>query len=108
MSLSQLYNVKVNIIRITRATDGLGGRTESETTLHTDLPCRINWVNGNERIMFNKTTYYRDAKLYCRVTDITVADRVVYEGIYYDIVNVSNVDNMNRFLTIEMKRREPQ
>jgi head-tail adaptor len=103
MSVRGLYNVKVNIKKITKASDGMGGFTEAKAVLHKNLPCRINWSSGNERVQFDKNTYYRDAKLFCDIVDITEEDVVVYDGIEYEIVNINNVDNLNKFLTIDIK-----
>jgi len=97
------FNSKVDILRVTKASDNMGGYAEAESVLYADLPCRINWTRGSEKIMFDKETYYRDAKLYCRAIDVDVKDRVRYNGATYEIVNVSNVDNLNRYLTLELR-----
>jgi len=86
--------------------DGLLGRTESTVVVHEDLPCRINWSRGREQIFFNKETYFRDAKVYCSVVDITVKHRLVFGGTTYEIVSVRNVDSMNRYLILDIKRVE--
>lgn len=101
--MQHLFNSKVNIIRLTKVSDGLGGWDEVENILHSNLSCRINWSSGSERIQFDKTTYYRDAKLYCRVVDVTTKDRVRYDSKDYEIVNVSNPDNINKYLILEIK-----
>ena len=109
MSLKGLLNKKVDIIRISRTADNVGSQVESENVLHSNLPCRINWVRGSERIILGKTTYYRDAKLYCSYqAGITVQDRVLFNGVYYDIVNVSDVDSLGKYLIIEIKLMERQ
>lgn len=97
------FNAKVNVLRITKVDDTMMGSTEVPVVLHSNLPCRINWSRGAERIMFDKNTYYRDAKLFCRVVDITVKDRISYNGTVYQIADVSNVDNKNRFLVLDIK-----
>jgi len=97
------FNSKVNIVRFTKAKDGMGGYSEAEGILYQNLPCRINWSRGAEKIQFDKNTYYRDAKLYCRIIDVTVKERVKYNGATYEIVNVSDVDNMGRYLVLEIK-----
>jgi len=97
------FNSKVDILRIAKARDNMGGYAEAESVLYAGLPCRINWTRGSERIMFDKETYYRDAKLYCRIIDADVKDRVRYNGATYEIVNISNVDNLNRYLTLELR-----
>ena len=102
MSLQSLLNVKVNILRIT-STPGAMGQTEVANVLHHNLPCRINWKSGTQKIFFDKDTYFRDAKLYCRVVDITIKDRVQYGSRVYQIVDVSNVDEVGKFLVLNIK-----
>lgn len=102
MSLQSLYNIKVNIIRIANTTAAMGV-TETETVLHRNLPCRISWKNGSQKIMFGKDTYYRDGKLFCSVVDVTTKDRVLYDSVTYKIVDVDNAHNMGRFLTLTLK-----
>jgi len=105
MSLQSLYNKRVNIIRVTKTTNpgGLGGYTEVENILHLNLSCRINWKKGSEKIWTGKDTYFRDARLYCAVVDVTVKDKVQYNGTTYDIVDVSNVDEAGRLLVLDLK-----
>ncbi len=97
------YNAKVNILRIAKTSNGMGGWTEVENVLHNNLPCRIAWKKGSEKIQFNKDTYYRDAKLFCRVVDVTTRERVVYGSKKYEIVDVSNPDNKNKRLVLALK-----
>lgn len=101
-----LFNVKVSVLRIKRTSDGMGGWTEEEEVLHKDLQCRINWLKGSERVMFSKDTWLIDARVYCSIVDIKVTDRISYKGDIFEIVNVSNPDNANKYLTVEMKRIE--
>ena len=98
-----LFNCKVDIVRFTKVQDSMGGWSEAEGMLYQSLPCRINWSRGAEKIQFDKNTYYRDGKLYCHSIDVTVKDRVKYNGITYDIVDVNNVDEMNRYLILDIK-----
>ena len=101
------FNTHANIIRFSKVEDssGLGGWTEAETVLHENLPCRINWLRGSERVQFDRDTYYQDAKLYCRVVDVTTRDRVQYNGVTYEIVDVANVDSMNRYMVLALRRK---
>ena len=96
------FNKKVNILRITNTTTAMG-QTEVSNVLHNNLPCRINWKRGSEKIFFNKDTYFRDAKLFCRVVDITGKDRVQYNSKTYRIVDVSNADESSRFLVLDLR-----
>jgi len=99
------FNKKVNILRVTKTTNpgGLGGYTEADAVLHSNLPCRINWKKGSEKIWTNKNTYFRDARLYCRVVDMTTKDKLQYNNTIYDIVDVSNVDEAGRFIAVDFK-----
>ena len=103
--MEHLFNKKVSFIRKTKIADGLGGFTEADTTLHSDVPCRINWLSGTKKIIdLEKKKYYRDAKLYCRVlADVLKTDLVVYSGTQYEIVDVANVDEADRYLIVEIK-----
>jgi len=96
------FNAKVNILRITSTTSGVG-QTETANTLHSNLPCRINWKRGSEKIFFAKNSYFRDGKLFCRVVDITNKDRVQYNSKTYQIVDVNNVDESNRLLVLDIR-----
>ena len=79
------------------------GQTEVATILHHNLACRINWKRGSEKIFFAKDTYFRDAKLYCSIVDITNKDRVQYNNKVYQIVDVNDIDELNRFLVLDLK-----
>ena len=96
-------NAKVNILRIQKTSDGMGGWTEIENILHNNLPCRIVWTKGVEKIQFLKDTHYSDAKLFCRIIDVTTNDRVVYSSKTYEIVDISNPDNKDRQLVLVLK-----
>ena len=103
MSLTGLFNKKVNILRVTKTAGALGGFTEVKIVLHLNLPCRINWKKGQEKIFSSKGTYFRDAKLYCKVVDITELDIIQYNGTEYEIVDVSNVDELGKYLVLDFK-----
>ena len=101
-------NTKVNVITLTRTPDNVGGWTVSENVTILNMPCRINWVKGSEKLLADKTTHYRDAKLFCKCVSLTVENLIVHAGVYYDIVNVSNVDSKNEYLVVDIKRKVNQ
>lgn len=103
MSLQNLFNKKVNIIRITKTSDGMGGWTEVKNVLHNNLACRINWKSGTKRIYFDKDSYLRDGVLYCNVVDITTEDKVQFGAREYKIVSVDDTDELNKFLKLTLK-----
>lgn len=96
------FKSKINILRIT-STQGAMGSIEVPNVLHSNLPCRINWKSGSQRILFDKDTYFRDGVIYCRVVDITTKDRAQYGSVIYEIVEVKNADEVGRFLALTIK-----
>jgi len=96
------FNIKVDILRITKA-PGAMGSAEVANVLHNNLPCRINWKQGREKMFFDKETHFRDAKLFCRMIDITNKDRVRYNSKVYQIADNVNVDEANRLLVLNLK-----
>jgi len=103
MSFAGLLNIKVNVIRITKTPGALGGWAEVGHVLHNNLPCRINWKRGQEKIFFAKNNYFRDGKMYCKIVDINIKDRVQYNSREYEVVDVNNVDEVGRFLVLDIK-----
>lgn len=101
--MQHLFNSKVDIVRVVEVSDGMLGQTESTVVVYKNLPCRINWSRGAEKIMFDKETYFRDGKVYCNVVDITVKHRAIYKARTYEIVDVRNPDEMNRYLILDIR-----
>lgn len=96
-------NLKVDVLRMNKTAGALGGWTEVKNVLHKNLPCRINWKRGSEKIFFAKNTYFRDAKMFCRIVDIDVKDRVKHGSKTYEVVDVANIDESGRFMTLDLK-----
>ncbi len=97
------YKSKINILRVSRTSDGMGGWTKLPAMLHENVPCRINWKKGIEKIFFDKNSYFRDAVVYCGVIEVTNQDIVEYNGTQYEIVSVANPDECNKYMVIEMR-----
>ncbi len=95
-------NSKINILRVI-STPGAFGQTEVSNVLHNNLPCRINWKTGSDRILFDKDTYFRDGVLWCRVVDVTRTDRVQHNDKVYEIVDMENVSEKSQHLKITIK-----
>lgn len=96
------FNIKVNILRIAYTPSAMG-QAEVVNVLHNNLSCRINWKRGSEKIFFEKNSYFRDGKLYCRVVDITAKDRVQYKSKIYQIVDVNDTDESGRLLVLDIR-----
>jgi len=97
------YNSKMKVVRVSTKADGVGGLAATgDITVHESLPCRINWSRGKEKLMFNKQDYLRDAKVYCRVVDILESDVVIIKDVRYNIVGLTNTDEVNRQMVLEI------
>ena len=60
----------------------------------------IRTLNGNERVSTDKVTVYSTHRMYCYITDIIEADRVIYNGHLYDI---KLIDNKREFYQIDLE-----
>jgi len=100
--MRHLYNQKIDVIRITR-TDSALGPVESESTLHSDLPCRWIWTRGEERVVTGRTGREKEATILCAVVDITAKDRIIYNSVTYEIFSVLKHDEFqNQYLEISV------
>lgn len=104
----QVYNCLVDVVRVTRTVGALGN-PESLDTVISNMPCRIRWTSGRERMLHDKTTHFIDATLHCRKVAgvaITNKDRILYGGKYYEITDVQDFRNLGRLLVITLRRLE--
>jgi len=102
----QVYNVYVDVVRITLIT-GSTGMIEVETVVVSSMPADIRWSQGSEKIIFNKETWVRDATLHCRKqagVDISTNDRIRYQGVDFEIVDVIDVRNLGKLLSLTLRR----
>ena len=101
-----VYNVTVNVVRMTKENTALG-ITETPVTIVTSMPCDIRWKTGKEKILFDKETHLLDAVLRCRVPDgvtIVNTDLIYYNSERYEIVDVVDVNNLGVLLVIGIKK----
>ena len=100
------YNVYVNVVRDTKVNSS-EGYTKTPVAIITNLLCDIKWKIGGEKILFNKSTHYLDAVLHCRKpAGVTIAttDRIYYNEEYYEIVDVTDVNNLGVLLKISIRK----
>lgn len=100
--MRHLFNSKCDVVQPIRVPDGLGGWQEGENIAYKNLPCRINWTSGKEKAILSKTTYFRDAKLYCRPIVVENKDKIKFNGKTYKIVSIENVDSMNKYMILDI------
>lgn len=105
--MENLYNSTVNVERKgDLIEDGIGGFLSDEWSTHIEsVLCRIQPLKSNEKIAYGKETVLATHKMFCSAEhDITEQDRIVRNGIYYDIIEVINIDMMDHHLEITLDR----
>ncbi len=101
-----VYNILCNVVRDTKVNSS-EGQSVTPVTIVTNLPGHIKWLSGRERILFNKQTHLLDGILHCRVpagVTIVNTDRVLYNGDYYNIVDVRDFRNLGVLLEIALRK----
>jgi len=102
--MRHLFNIKMNVERPTEVADDYGTVTTTWAMLHYQQPCRVNWLKGDEKVFTDRKSHFRDAKVYCDVIDIVVKDRITIGGNVFEVIEVANIDNVGKFLTIFLEK----
>ena len=108
--MRHLLNSKATFQSVTIVKNDYGSDTKTWADIDDliDIPIRINWFSGIRRREFinnGKLEWERDARVYLGYsTGITVDRRLVYNSKNYDIVNIADFDEMNKYMTINIKR----
>lgn len=107
--MKALFNQKITVKSITLVDDDAMGHTETEVVVVENLPCKIDWKRGQQRLYMDKETYIRDAVIYTAYrTDIT-SECIVYIGDdKFEIVDVvdKNVARTHRHLELTVHRAQ--
>lgn len=101
-----VYNLTVNVIRMTEVSDR-DGTSQEPVTIVNLMPAHIQWLSGKEKILFNKETHILDAVLHCRKpvgVTILQSDKIIYNEETYEIVDIVNVNNLNVLLRIAIRK----
>jgi len=94
---------KIVIESQTFSTNSIGEYTSSWSTFHTAF-ASIKKVSGSEKIEADQITATNKVRFKIRFFDgITEAMRVVYNGAYYDIIEIQELDREGLFLTATKK-----
>jgi head-tail adaptor len=91
--------------------DSYGTYSKTWSTYIASLPCYIRWLSGHERLYLDKSTYVRDAIVYCDYGSTNAAInpgnyRLEYDSKTYNIVDVKNTGEQNQHIAISIKREE--
>ena len=106
MSIVDFFNSVATVNRLTKEDDAAGNWTEKWVPVVMNLPCCIQPRSGREWVSHEKRQSEVSHVMYCLPlsTGIRPSDRVVRGSDSYDILDVRDVDYMNRFITIDLKQ----
>ena len=100
MSIGKM-RFEVALQKPTNTTDAGGGITEEYTTL-SNLYANIEQTRGNESLRQGQVKEQTTFKFTIRYRrDIGTNYRILYDSDVYNIRNIKNIDNRNRFMELE-------
>lgn len=95
------YFRSITIQRPTSSTNAWGG-DDMTFGAHLTVQGLIRQLHGNEVTSGQKDQVVATHRMYCRLADIKVTDRVVYNTITYEITSVNNVMNFDELLQVDL------
>lgn len=96
------FNEKIDVTRDSGSTQSDGSWLASWAAHLSDVPCKIDWREGQEFNIQDRITSSRDATIFTAILDITVKDRIQFDSELYNIVSV--IKPQNKFMKIRVKR----
>lgn len=105
MSLANLFDKTLNLMRVTRTSDGMGGWTENWESQGT-FKGRISPLGSSERMIGDKIYASATHKVYCEAMDIREDDRLVWGSWTFQILGIVNPSEGAHFLQILVQEIE--
>lgn len=99
------YFVPIIVQRPTTTTDEWGNIVQTWST-HLTADGLIRQLSGNDVVSSFKDTPIASHRMYCRLADIQVKDRIVYKNQTLDIIRVNNLMNFDELLQVDMYHAE--
>ncbi len=105
----QVYNVVVDVVRIDKIS-GSTGVVEMELVIAANVPAKIRWSRGSEKILFDKDTWLRDGTLRCRmIAGITTNDRIRFvdqsgTSRDFEIIDVIDYRNLGTLMVLTIRK----
>ena len=104
MSITDFYKNTANVERQTRIENSIGTWEEVWTAVHSNVACCIQPRRGYELVSHDKTQSEITHVMYCSPITIRPSDRITSMGLTFNVLDVRNVDFLDRFLTIDLKQ----
>ncbi len=109
MSIRTMLRSTATIQRFTAAATSFSdGGAKTWANLYADIACDIQPVSAHESIALGTEQAFRSHKMFCvpgDITGTTTADRVLFNGRYFEIVGVRDVDELGRLKVLDLLER---
>lgn len=93
---------RVTISRVTTVADAGGGQAETWATLYANIPAKVQPVRGHEQETQGRVQTVRTILVTVQYGyDITILDKLVWDGVDWNITHAENRDGSRRRLTLE-------
>jgi len=104
--ITDFFNSTATIETPTHTKNNMGGAMRSWSVLIEEMPCRIRRLSADEQIVYGKPTVRRDHRLYAEATttnkQMKSQHRITIGSRTFQIVDVNNVDTLDRHLEIDL------
>jgi len=110
--MEHLYNKTIDIDYFVGQVDSSGCNVKTWFPREQEVKCRINWTTQNFKLVNGKLTNLVDAKIYLSpIETLNINDRIKFTDTYgnityYDIISIKDNDQIQQFLTLEIKERQ--
>lgn len=103
MQIGQL-NKRISFIATTKVGDGMGGFTETNSTVASSIPAAIWPISAAETVKLNATTMVSDVRIRIRYRRVLEPSwRISWAGRYFAIISIIDPNMDHKFLDLLCK-----
>lgn len=86
-------------------TQGTTGGTKETWVTHLTIDAEAYEISGREALQYNRLSTNKVMRFKTAYNDITEKDRILFEGSYYNILNVNDPHRLHKFLLIDAEKK---
>lgn len=92
----------VTLQTVNSVSDGMGGTTDTVVALASNIPARVEPLQGNELLRAQQTGMQRPHRFTLRYrSDVTGATTLLYDGRTFDIKSIADPEEKHRELIVQ-------
>ena len=108
--MNNLFKHVASVQSVTSASTAWGSPDPNHRTRISFLPCLVQATTESAVDLYGKKTYTQVATLFCEYNDentkIHESDRILFNGITYQIMGIDNAGGQGRHLEITLEKLE--